>query len=106
MSEQDRDKQKPSSIEINSDAEDDESSESSSVSSSASSSEINEKKLKQQIIELRQRIQANSGDFQAWLQLVRLLRQSGELDPLREVRNQFADRFPLPYGYYYYYSIY
>jgi hypothetical protein len=73
-------------------------SESNSSLSSSSSSELNQINFKERLQSLRQRIQSDSGDFQAWLELIRLLRQNGELEDLREVRKQFSDRFPLPFG--------
>jgi RNA recognition motif-containing protein len=78
-------------------SEPDSDSESGSTVSSSPSSEMTEKELKSQVQNLRERIQINSGDFQAWLELVRLLRRAGELDDLRQARQQFADRFPLPF---------
>jgi hypothetical protein len=94
MTEENNMRESQEDVQLNSESD----SDSNSSLSSSSSSEINQMNLKERLQRLRQQIHSNSGDFQAWVELIQLLRQSGELEDLREVRKKFSDRFPLPFG--------
>lgn len=66
-----------------------------SDSDSSQDSENEDDKLEEKIRSLRFKLADNPYDYQTYIDLINLLRSTGELDLLREAREDFAKKFPL-----------
>ncbi len=70
----------------------------SSSSSSDNEEQVDEEKLESDISEALVQIESNPYNYDAHIQLISLLRKSGDLVKLREARERMSSHFPLTPG--------